>query len=76
MYPRYYTIVLWIQKGGIMTTSKKIGRPTTNPKNQSKRIRMTAEQVEKLDYCVKMTGKTQTDIFMLGLEKVYQELKK
>ncbi|MEW4354075.1 hypothetical protein AB1I63_04135 [Streptococcus pneumoniae] len=59
-----------------MTTSKKIGRPTTNPKNQSKRVRMTDEQVEMLEYCVKATGKTQTDILMIGLEKVYHELKK
>ncbi|WP_267247960.1 hypothetical protein [Streptococcus sp. Marseille-Q5986] len=59
-----------------MTTSKKIGRPTSNPKNQSKRLRMTEEQVAMLDYCVQKTGKTQTDILMIGLEKVYQELKK
>ncbi|MCS4488400.1 hypothetical protein [Streptococcus sciuri] len=59
-----------------MTTPKKLGRPTSNPKNHSKRLRMTDDEVEKLDFCVKTTGKTQTDILMLGLEKVYQELKK
>ncbi|CYU31170.1 hypothetical protein JXX06_09620 [Streptococcus suis] len=59
-----------------MTTSKKIGRPTTDPKNQSKRIRMTETEVAMLDYCVKVTGKTQTDILMMGLEKVYQDIKK
>ncbi len=59
-----------------MTTSKKIGRPTTNPKNQSKRIRMTDVEVAMLEYCVKVTGKTQTDILMFGLKKVYQDIKK
>ncbi len=63
-------------KGGNMTTTKKLGRPTSNPKSHSKRLRMTDEEVQKLEYCTKQTGKTQTDILMLGLDKVYQELKK
>lgn len=63
-------------KGGNMTTTKKLGRPTSNPKSHSKRLRMTDEEVQKLEYCTKQTGKTQTDVLMLGLDKVYQELKK
>lgn len=59
-----------------MTTTKKLGRPTSNPKSHSKRLRMTDEEVQKLEYCTKQTGKTQTDVLMLGLDKVYQELKK
>ncbi|MCD3520614.1 hypothetical protein KP753_12090 [Streptococcus equi subsp. equi] len=55
---------------------QKLGRPTSNPKSHSKRLRMTDEEVQKLEYCTKQTGKTQTDVLMLGLDKVYQELKK
>ncbi|EQL77605.1 hypothetical protein HMPREF1226_0001 [Streptococcus pyogenes UTMEM-1] len=41
-----------------MTTTKKLGRPTSNPKSHSKRLRMTDEEVQKLEYCTKQTGKT------------------
>ncbi|MCD3523967.1 hypothetical protein [Streptococcus equi] len=40
-----------------MTTTKKLGRPTSNPKSHSKRLRMTDEEVQKLEYCTKQTGK-------------------
>ena len=53
-----------------------MGRPTSNPKHNNTRIRMTDEQVEMLEYCAKVTGKTKTEIIALGIEKVYQELKK
>ena len=54
----------------------KMGRPTSNPKHNNTRIRMTDEQVEMLEYCAKVTGKTKTEIIALGIENVYQELKK
>lgn len=54
---------------------KKIGRPTANPKHNNTRIRMTDEQVKKLAYCARITGKTKTEIIAMGIEKVYQEIK-
>lgn len=56
--------------------SAKMGRPTSNPRHNNTRLRMTDEEVEKLNYCVKVTGRTKTDIMMMGLDKIYQELKR
>lgn len=54
----------------------RTGRPTDNPKRHDTRIRMSDEDVEMLEYCCKVTGKTKTDIIREGIRKVYQELKK
>lgn len=50
--------------------------PSKNPKEHQKRIRMSDEDVEILDYCCKKTGRTQSDIIREGIRKVYSELKK
>jgi hypothetical protein len=55
---------------------KKMGRPTTNPKRNDTRIRMTDDEVEMLDYCCKQTGMTRTAVISLGIQKVYEELSK
>ncbi len=54
-----------------------MGRPLKSDKPRSKNIgfRVTDEQFEMLEECVRLTGKSKTDIIALGLEKVYQELK-
>ena len=54
----------------------RTGRPTDNPKRHDTRIRKSDEDVEMLEYCCKVTGKTKTDIIREGIRKVYQELKK
>ena len=56
-------------------TKKKMGRPTENPKNIQTRIRMTEEEAKKLEYCAKEKNMTKTDVIILGIEKVYTELK-
>ncbi|SQB31046.1 Uncharacterised protein [Streptococcus dysgalactiae] len=63
MYPHNDIIYLWDTKGGNMTTTKKLGRPTSNPKSHSKRLRMTDEEVQKLEYCTKQTGKNSDRCF-------------
>lgn len=55
-------------------TKKKMGRPTENPKNIQTRIRMTEEEAQKLEFCAKEMNLTKTDIVILGIEKVYQEI--
>lgn len=52
------------------------GRPTDNPKKHETRIRMSDEDVQILEYCVKATGKTKTDIIREGIREVYKKLKK
>lgn len=56
--------------------SPRTGRPTENPKNDIIKIRATKNDREKLLYCCEVTGRTQYEIVMLGIEKVYSELKK
>lgn len=58
-----------------MEVTKKVGRPKGINKNIQTRIRMTEEEAEKLEYCAKEKNMTKTDIVVLGIEKVYQEIK-
>ena len=32
--------------------NKKMGRPTTNPKNEELKVRISKEDKEKLEYCI------------------------
>lgn len=52
------------------------GRPTDDPKILSTRIRLSEEDVHKLDYCCEKTGKKKSEIIRLGIKEVYEELKK
>lgn len=56
--------------------SPRMGRPTDNPKKHETRIRMSDEDVEILEYCSKITGKSKTDVIREGIRKVYAEIKK
>lgn len=52
------------------------GRPTEDPKTLSTRIRLSQNDIEKLEYCSKETGKTKAEIIRKGIDKVYNEIKK
>lgn len=55
----------------------KVGRPKSeNPRRNNTRLRMTDDEVAMLEYCAKTTGNSKTEILMLGLQKVYNEIKK
>ncbi|MFQ7034526.1 MAG: hypothetical protein ACLRTQ_01935 [Candidatus Borkfalkia sp.] len=56
--------------------TKKMGRPTDSPKTNNTRIRLSDEDLAKLEFCKEKTGKTYADIIREGIDKVYQELKK
>ena len=57
--------------------SPRTGRPPSkNPKNHETRIRMSDEDIEILEYCCKMTGRTRTDIIREGIREVYAKIKK
>lgn len=56
--------------------SQRTGRPTDNPKKHETRIRMSDEDIEILEYCVKMTGKSKSDIIREGIREVYAKIKK
>lgn len=55
------------------TGKKKMGRPTTDPKNYVARLRLSENEKNKLDECCKLTGLSITNVLKLGIEKVYQE---
>lgn len=57
--------------------STKIGRPQSEkPKDLQYRLRMTREDMDKLEYCCLQTGKTKAEVLREGLEKVYEAIKK
>ncbi len=54
---------------------KKMGRPYTagSPKTNNYRIRMTDEELRKLELCCERTGLSKADVIRLGIDKVYME---
>ncbi len=56
--------------------TKKMGRPTDNPKNIELKVRISEEEKDKLDYCIQHSSKNKSEIVRDGIDKVYQELKK
>ncbi len=54
----------------------KTGRPPSDDsRDKTVRARMSAEELEKLNFCCTATGKTKSEIIREGIDKVYQELK-
>lgn len=55
--------------------SPRTGRPTDDPKNLNTRIRLSAEDVQRLEYCAKKTGQSKAEIIRQGIRGVYDRLK-
>ena len=56
--------------------SPQVGRPTDDPKNLNTRIRLSESDVEKLIYCTEKLGIKRAEAIRMGIDKVYEELKK
>lgn len=57
--------------------SPRTGRPTQDPRGTNRTgVRLTESDMEKLEFCVKETGKTKTDIIREGIDLVYQKVVK
>lgn len=56
--------------------AKKMGRPTDDPKTHRKSYRLSDDGMNMLKYCMDKTGKSESDIIRLGIEKVYKDIKK
>lgn len=56
--------------------SPRTGRPTDNPKQLSTRVRLSQEDVDRLDYCAEKTGQSKADIIRQGIKSVYDRLKR
>lgn len=51
-----------------------MGRPTNNPKSNELKIRISEEDKNKIEYCMKKTNKTKSEIVRDGIDKVYNEI--
>lgn len=60
----------------IQVEKKKMGRPTENPKTVVKRARMSEKDVEKLKYCCETLEISESDVLRMGIDEVYQKIKK
>jgi predicted DNA-binding protein len=56
--------------------SPQIGRPTDDPKTLNTRVRLSQEDVDRLNYCSEVTGKTKAEIIRDGIKAIYNGLKK
>ena len=57
--------------------SPRTGRPISdNPKQIRVETRMTKDELEKLDYCCKVSEKTRSEIIRAGINETYNNLKK
>lgn len=55
--------------------SPKTGRPTSDPKRNETRIRLSDEELRKLNVCCEKTGMSKADVIRSGIDKVYEEVK-
>lgn len=53
-----------------------MGRPTDEPKTIVKRARMSEEDVKKLKECCNALNISESDVLRLGVDEVYQKVKK
>lgn len=57
--------------------SPRTDRPTNDPRGTNRTgVRLTDSDMEKLEFCVKETGMTKTDIIRKGIDLVYREITK
>ena len=52
------------------------GRPTDDPKTLNTRIRLSEEDVQRLEFCTQVTGMKKSEIIRQGIKEVYDRLKK
>ena len=64
------------QKSGGDKVSPRTGRPTTDPKSNWTGFRLSDNDIKKLEYCVKETGKSKAEIVREGIDLVYQKIAK
>lgn len=53
----------------------RTGRPTEDPKTLNTRIRLSEEDIKRLEYCAEKTGLSKSEIIRKGIKEVYEQLK-
>ncbi|PWL70277.1 MAG: hypothetical protein DBY25_08170 [Clostridiales bacterium] len=57
--------------------SPRTGRPPTeNPKDRGYRLRVSDEDLQRLDYCAEVLGLTKAEIIRQGIELMYEKARK
>lgn len=59
-----------------MDNKKKMGRPTTNPRTNQLRIRLSDNELQLLEKCCAETCMNKTEVVIKGIELVYSEITK
>ena len=59
-----------------MDNKKKMGRPTTSPRVNQLRIRLSDEELLMLEKCCNETGMNKTEVVVKGIEIIYSEITK
>ena len=55
--------------------SPRTGRPLSDNARKAKvETRMTTQELEKLDFCCKATGKTRSEVIRKGVDIIYARL--
>lgn len=62
------------EKGGEYVSPK--GRTSDDPKTLNTRIRLSEEDVKKLDFCAAALGITKAEVIRRGIKEVYEQVKK
>ena len=55
--------------------SHKMGRPTSDPKTLSVKIRISKQDKDRLDYLVNEKSMTKSDVIREGIKRIYDENK-
>lgn len=55
--------------------SPRTGRPTDDPKHTQITVRLSDNDLKKLEYCHEMTGLPKQQILRQGLYNIYDQLK-
>lgn len=54
--------------------SPSTGRPKSdNPRDMQYRLRLTSDEVKRLEYCCKVLGLTKAEVLRQGLEAMYEK---
>ncbi|NLK77552.1 MAG: hypothetical protein GX284_07575 [Clostridiales bacterium] len=54
--------------------SPRTGRQTDNPRKERLGIRVTEEELRKLQVCCQKTGKSKTEVISEGIKMVYERV--
>lgn len=70
----YYSFCGNKMKGGLFMSSR-LGRPTDSPKTSTIKVRLSDNDMQKLNFLCSKTGKSKSEIVRDGIEKVFEENK-